>query len=225
MAAEPVVYRVASFVPSTVTEAAEVYTEQLEEVPYPLGMVETATGTNWPPAGFTGVAADMTNTCSASPNTASLLPQAFNLEWVQGDTAEFQFLFTDVFWTPEDPGITTEGAPEWVETVWNAQVRNPYIYSTYAADYWVPAYGYQYKWWRANSIVAEFDCTADVIEMPDTDPLQWATRVTLTLPADRSADILPGNWYQWDLQTRTVDNVVKTHLRGKSRIVTEWTVR
>jgi len=73
--------------------------EQLEEIPYPFGMAEVASGTNWPPAGFSGVT-DMTTT---STNTASLLPEAYNLEWVQGDTAEFQFLFTDVNWTHVDP--------------------------------------------------------------------------------------------------------------------------
>ena len=220
MAAEPIVYRVASYAPGTVTEAAELYAEQLEEIPYPLGMPEVAVGTNWPPAGFTGVT-DMTTT---STNTASLLPQAYNLEWVQGDTAEFQFLFTDVNWTHVDPEEVDQ--PEWVETTWSSQVRNPYIYSTYASDYWVPAYGYQYNWWRGNSIVAEFDTTSELIQGFDTNDLErWATRVTLTLPATDSSLILPGNWYRWDLQTRTVDEVVKTHLRGKARIVTEWTVR
>ena len=95
MATEPVVYRVGSFVPNTVTASAELYAEQLEEMPYPFGMSEYADGSNWPPAGFSGVAV----TTSTSTNTASLLPEAYNLEWVQGDTAEFQFLFTDVNWT------------------------------------------------------------------------------------------------------------------------------
>lgn len=220
MATEPVVYRVGSFVPNTVTESAELYAEQLEEIPYPFGMSEYADGSNWPPAGFSGVAV----TTSTSTNTASLLPEAYNLEWVQGDTAEFQFLFTDVNWTHTDPAEVDQ--PEWVETTWSAQVRNPYIYSTYASDYWVPAYGYQYNWWRGNSIVAEFDTTSELIQGFDTTDLErWATRVTLTLPAVDSSLILPGNWYRWDLQTRTVDDIVKTHLRGKSRIVTEWTVR
>ena len=220
MATEPVVYRVGSFVPNTVTASAELYAEQLEEIPYPLGMPEATGGANWPPAGFSGVT-DMTTTAS---NTASLLPESYNLEWVQGDTAEFQFLFTDVNWTHTDP--EQEGQPEWVETTWSAQVRNPYIYSTYASDYWVPAYGYQYTWWRKNSLIAEFDTTSELIQGFDTtDAERWATRVTLTLPATDSGLILPGNWYRWDLQTRTGDDVVKTHLRGKSRIITEWTVR
>lgn len=302
MTTEPVVYRVASFVPGTVFESAELYAEQLEEIPYPFGYSAPADGSNWPPSGFTDVS-NMATTTSA--DTASLLPQGFNLEWVQGDTAEFQFLFTDVFWTLEDPAetnalyanaaktisnkaltsnvatLTTSAAhgyavgysvtvsgvgapfdgtytitavpssttfsyaktnanvtsaaatgsvqitnmPDWVETEWAAQVRNPYIYSTYASDYWVPAYGYQYKWWRGNSIVAEFEMTADIVTVPDVTPTQWATRVTMHLPAVNSANILPGNWYRWDLQTRTSEEIVKTHLRGKARIITEWTVR
>lgn len=225
MAAEPIVYIVASYAPGTITEAAELYAEQLEEIPYPFGMPEADGGANWPPAGFSGVTNMTTSTStSTSTNTASLLPKAYNLEWVQGDTAEFQFLFTDVNWTYVDP--EEEGQPEWVETTWSSQVRNPYIYSTYASDYWVPAYGYQYNWWRGNSIVAAFDTTSELIQGFDTTDLErWATRVTLTLPATDSALILPGNWYRWDLQTRTADDVVKTHLRGKARIVTEWTVR
>jgi hypothetical protein len=220
MALQPIIYRVGSYVPNTVTASAELFAEQLEEIPYPSGFSEANDNSNWPPAGFT----DMTTSASCgSSNTASQIPQVYNLEWVQGDTAEFQFLFTDVNWTHTDPEM--EDQPTWVETTWSAQVRNPYIYSTYAADYWVPAYGYQYTWWRANSKVAEFDTTSELIQLPDTDPVKWATRVTLTLPATDSAIILPGNWYRWDLQTRTADDVVKTHLRGKSRIITEWTVR
>ena len=303
MTAIPVVYSVSPTVPNTVTASAELFAEQLEAIPYPIGMSEAAGGVNWPPAGFTGVTAMTT----AQTNTASLLPQSYNLEWVQGDTAEFSFLFTDVFWVVSDPtvdtpiyanpartvankvltsnvatlttsaahgysvgfSITVSGVgspfdgtftitaipstttfsyavtnasvvtsaatgsvvvsnmPVWTATEWAAQVRNPYIYSTYAADYWVPAYGFQYKWWRANSGVASFDATADIIEMPVAtpgDPISWATRVTLNLPATSSAAILPGSWYRWDIQSRTIDNVVRTHLRGKARIITEWTV-
>lgn len=314
MTTQPIVYRVGSFVPSTVTASAELFAEQLEEIPYPFGASEAADGSNWPPAGFTGVTT-MTTTAS---NTGSLLPSVYNIEWVQGDTAEFQFLFTDVFWVTEDPTISTplyanaakpitavslsrddddiniatitltspnhgysvgfsvtvsdvsfpfdgtftitkvttdtfkyktyvtspvipgyiptteidpagsvviSNMPTWTATEWAAQVRNPYIYSTYAADYWVPAYGYQYKWWRGNSIVAEFSATADIVTVPDVTPTQWATRVDLVLTAENSANILPGNWYRWDLQSRTQTDQVRTHLRGKSRIITEWTVR
>jgi len=220
--ASPIIYRVAPIAPTDVTQSAELLAEQLETIPYALGQPETSDGSHWPPAGFSQASTMTTSDCT-TPNSASHLPKPFNLEWVQGDTAEFQFLFTDVNWTHTNP--EQEGQPEWVQTTWASQVRNPFIYSTYAADYWVPAYGYQYNWWRGNSIVAEFDTTSELIQMPDTDPVQWATRVTLTLPATDSAIILPGNWYRWDLQSRTADDVVKTHLRGKSRIITEWTVR
>jgi hypothetical protein len=302
MTTQPIIYRVGSFVPNTVTASAELFAEQLEEIPYPFGAPEAADGSNWPPAGFTGVTT-MTTTTS---NLGSRLPSAYNIEWVQGDTAEFQFLFTDVFWVTDDPSVDTplyantakaitnkalaggiatltsanhgysvgfsvtvsgvgspfngtftitavatntfsyavtststitstvvtpNGAvvianmPTWTSTEWAAQVRNPYIYSTYAADYWVPAYGYQYNWWRGNSIVAEFSATADIVTVPDVTPTQWATRVNLVLDSTKSGNILPGNWYRWDLQTRTIEEVVRTHLRGKARIITEWTVR
>lgn len=217
----PIVYRVAPIASPNITESAELLAEQLETIPYdPPGYPVANDGSNWPPAGFTPAVDSVTT----SSNTASLLPEAYNLEWIQGDTAEFQWLFTDVNWTHTDPEM--EGQPTWDERIWAAQVRNPYIYSTYAADYWVPAYGYQYNWWRGNSIVAEFDTTSDLIQGFDpNDPERWATRVTITLPATDSSLILPGNWYRWDLQTRTADDVVKTHLRGKARVVTEWTVR
>lgn len=218
--ATPIIYRVAPIAESNITESAELLAEQLETIPYAPGVPVANDGSNWPPAGFTSSVDSVTT----STNTASLLPEAYNLEWIQGDTAEFQFLFTDVNWTHTDPA--QEDQPEWVETTWASQVRNPYIYSTYAADYWVPAYGYQYNWWRGNSIVAEFDTTSELIQGFDTNDLErWATRVTLTLPAVDSSLILPGNWYRWDLQSRTSDDVVKTHLRGKARVVTEWTVR
>lgn len=164
-------------------------------------------------------------TITKSVSSISLLPREFNLEWVQGDTASFQFLFTGVLWLSEDPGDLPEGAPEVVPTAWSAQVRTPYMQSTYAADAWVPANGIQYKWWRSKSVVGEFDVTGIPYEMPDTDPTQWATLVTLTLPADKSALILPASWYRWDLQSRSDADEVKTHLRGKAKIVTEWTVR
>jgi hypothetical protein len=302
MTTQPIVYRVGSSVPNTVTASAELFAEQLEEIPYPYGASEAADGSYWPPAGFTGVTTMTTTTSSLG----SRLPSAYSIEWVQGDTAEFQFLFTDVFWVTTNPSIATplyanaskpvtnkaltsgvatltanghgysagfsvtvsgvgtpfdgtftitsvgtntfsyavtststvassvvtpNGAvvisnmPVWDETEWAAQVRNPYIYSTYAADYWVPAYGYQYNWWRGNSIVAEFSAIADIVQVPDVTPTQWATRVNLVLAADESANILPGNWYRWDLQSRTATEEVRTHLRGKARIITEWTVR
>jgi hypothetical protein len=222
MANQPVVYRVESLVPSTVVQSAELRPEQLEEIPYDLG---AAPDSGWPPAGFTGTTVTTTST---PVGTASLLPKPYNIEWVQGDTAVFQWLFTDVLWTDIDPAIDDPDAPVWEQRHWDAQVRNPYIYSTYAADFWVPAYGYQYNWWRGHSIVAAFTCTTDVVSidpLPET-PLvpRWATRVTMTLAATDSANILPGNWYRWDLQTRTAANAVKTHLRGKTRIITEWTV-
>lgn len=218
----PIVYRVAPF-PTTEQESADFQAELYEVIPYPLGMPHGDSDVGWPPFGFTGVG-DAAVTTSSTVGLASQLPEPFNLEWVQGDSPTFQFIFTDVMWTPVDPGITDPDAPTWVETNWAAEVRNPYIYSTYAADYWVPAYGYQYNWWRGHSIVACFTVTSEVIEMPDVVPTQWATKVTMFLPAVNSAMILPGNWFRWDLQTRTVDDIVTTHLRGKARIITEWTV-
>lgn len=305
MALTPVVYRIQELSPGTVTESSSLFATQLEEIPYPLGETEEATdvaGVNRLPAGFREL--DMSTT-TEDVTSLSLLPTAFDLSWIQGDTAVFQFLFTDVLWTIDDPGVedpifnnapvvvsnavlstgiaalttaaphglsvgfsvTVSGVgvpydgthtvltvptpttftyaltsvnittaavsgeviianmPEWHATEWAAQTRNPYIISTYAADYWVPANGYQYNWWRGHSVVAEFNCAAGAQVVSGADPVQWGTMVTLTLPADRSMNILPGNWYRWDLQSRTIENEVRTHLRGRVNVVTEWTVR
>lgn len=53
--------------------------------------------------------------------------------------------------------------PAWVETLWGAQVRNPYVFSTYTSDYWVPAHGNQYRWWQAHSVVASFRCDPEIL--------------------------------------------------------------
>jgi hypothetical protein len=315
MALTPVVYRIQDLNPGTFTESSGLFASQLEEIPYPLGETEEANAEGtWPPAGFRETG--MSTATTESVSSLSLLPQGFDLAWVQGDTMTAQFLFTDVLWTLDDPGVeeplynnvpvavstaaltsgvatlttdsdhgfsvgfsvTVSGVgdpydgvftvltvpsatsftyapppevdedlveipfddiasaavdgevsitnmPVWVATEWAAQVRNPYLYSTYATDYWVPANGYQYNWWRGHSVVAEFHCGAAVQIVPGSDPIQWGTMVTLTLPSDRSMLVLPGNWYRWDLQSRTIENEVRTHLRGRVNVVTEWTVR
>lgn len=219
MPTSPVIYRVGALDFGTVVQSGMIQPEQLEEVPFPPGDA----GDAWPPPGYISPGSAVTDTAASS--SASLLPTNYDLQWVQGDTATFQFIFTDVLWTAEDPGITAEGAPEWQETEWASQVRNPYIYSTYAADYWVPAYGYQYRWWRGHSTVAAFETTAEAYEVvQDDETSSWGTLVTITVPAAASARILPGNWYRWDLQTRTAEDVVRTYIRGKVQVATEWTV-
>jgi hypothetical protein len=300
----PIIYRVQSLYPANVTGAAELQAEQSESVPYPQGVPTAVSGDNWPPAGFTGV---MTNMATAI-NKSSQLPDPWDLEWVQGDSTSFPFVFTDVMWLPDDPGVddpfyyndglsvTTKaltsdvatltlsaphiykvgyrilvadvGAPfdgvhtitevtgstisyacigtnvapvgevgtvvianmpEWEQRSWAAQVRNPYIYSTYAADYWVPAYGFQYRWWRGRSVVANMDVLTEMVEIPPSEAIpfvRFGTQISLSLPSNESAAILPGNWYRWDVQTATADDPPKkrTWMRGRARILTEWTV-
>lgn len=315
MAPIPVVFRLPDVTLNSITEAGELSAEQLEVIPYPVGTPDTnPESANWPPPGFTTGALDMATATATGSSLLSQMPAPTDLEWIQGDTAVFEWVFTDVFWMIHNPGIddpdnpddvavplynnvarpitnsvltnnvvtlTSTGhgylegyavevsgvgvpydgifvidtvtantfsyvvenanvatsaetgsakianMPVWEAREWAAQVRNPYIYSTYAADYWVPAYGYQYNWWRGHSIVAEFDPTTTVVSIPATEitPVTWGTKITITLPANRSAAILPGNWYHWDLQTRSITDEVRTWLRGKSRILTEWTVR
>lgn len=221
----PVIYRVAPRPLAGIGQSAEFFGEQFEEIPYPEGVLLSSESPSWPPAGFASVSNEDSVT---NPTLSSHLPAPYDLEWVQGDTAEFSWLFTDVLWTETDPEI--EDGPTWVQTEWAAQVRNPYLFSAMSADRWTPVNNSQYAWWRSNSLVAEFTATAEAVEVPGTDPVQWATKVTITLPADRSRKMLPGNQYRWDLQTRNpgltddkADDVVRTHLSGRARVLTQWT--
>lgn len=216
----PVVYRVAKNPPATASQAAELMGEQLEEIPYALGEV-VPTGGTFPPAAFT--ASGSTVAASSTSHLASRLPEPYDIEFIQGDTGVFQWVIADLSLMPDDPEVADPLAPTWQEGQWAAQIWNPYIFSTLTADYWVPANNMQYSWWRGHGMVAEFTVESELFQIPDTSPQQYGTLITLTLSAADSANILPGAWYRWDCQSRTTGDVVKTHLRGRARVVTEWT--
>jgi hypothetical protein len=161
--------------------------------------------------------------------------QMLDLEWIQGDTLEVPLYFAGVCWTDDEPDQEVLALAEgdnisWRPAQWRAQVRNPYIHSVYQSDFWVPAYGWQYRWWRGRSKVAEFDITSSFVDMHDDlnelhfPQYTWATKLDLTLPAENSGAIRPGNWYRWDLQRRfSDDGATRTYKRGKVRVLTEWT--
>lgn len=221
-------YRFLRPVTPGLAQSGEVFADQGEEVPYPMGYVSTPSLGAWPPPGFELQQEDE-DTVASSVNDQT--PTTYDHVFVQGDTLTDTYDFYDVLWTPEDPEIADEGAPEWVKVEWGAQIRNPYLTASYAVDRWVPMNGTQYVWWRSNSWIADIDVTAEAIEVPDSDPQQWATRVSIRLPADRSRAILPGNQYRWDLQTRVpnedeedkADDDVYTWLSGRVRVLTQWT--
>lgn len=227
--AEPVVYRVGQNEYPITSGSGELAAEQGETIPYPYGSPLTAEMgvSSWPPPGF---AAPETAVTTSSSTLQAQLPAPEDIAWVQGDTARFSWIVADVFWTDEEPNLSlTEDdptPPEWILTEWAAQVRNPYIASTYRADYWVPAYGFQYDWWRRHSLLGEFTATGTAVIIPDTDPYQYGTLVTITLGADVSATILPGV-YRFDVQrlfteSDPVDKLTK--IGGRARVVTEWTL-
>lgn len=210
--------------PSKIGQSGELSAEELEHIPFPLGTTNTGT---WPPSGFTlGSAAA---TVVSSSILDEQLPINVDLSWVQGDTRKFSFLATDVNWCLVDPAESDETAPVWEQHTWKARVANPYIFSTYQADHWVPAYGFQYMWWRQHAGVADFEVATSLVTVPDIDPVQWATRVDLTMAASVSENILPGSWYRWDCRSTSVpddpdvEGEVERHMRGRIRIITDWT--
>lgn len=228
MATEPVVYRVGQNEYPTTGGSGELLAEQGETIPYPNGAPLTASmGVSaWPPPGFVAPETTVTTTSSLQAN----LPEPEDVAWVQGDTAEFSWIVADVFWTDDDPGIVPgvddPDTPEWIPTEWASEVRNPYIASTYRADYWVPAYGFQYDWWRRHSLLGEFTVTGVGLVIPDTDPVRYGTLVTITLGSDVSATILPGV-YRFDVQslfTDTDPQIKRTRIGGRARVVTDWTL-
>lgn len=189
----------------------------------------------------------------ASNTLAEQTPLPFDLQFVQGDTATFPFWVKGVNWVPDtDPSLSNE--PQWVDTTWQAQVRNPYIFNAAYSDNWVPVHGLQYSYWRRRSLVAQFGTSAELahltqdVVMPTPtyviDPAAWAvsvidrgtsmpsgwyTKVTLTLPSTLSRLLVPGTFYRWDLQTvvpndtTPAEPIKYTYLRGRMRVLTEWT--
>ena len=210
--------------PSTISQTGQLSAEEVEHIPFPLGTNPT---TSWLPPGFT--LGSEVNAVASTSILDEQLPTNVDLSWVQGDTRHFSFLATDVNWCLVDPEETDEDAPEWEQHSWAARVANPYIFSTYQSDHWVPAYGFQYMWWRQHAGVAEFDIETTLTTVAGSDPVQWATRVDLTMSASVSERILPGSWYRWDCRSTSVpddpdeEGEVERHLRGRIRIITDWT--
>ena len=143
--------------------------------PYPKALI----------SGYSGFsAADSTGggASAASGASSSQVPDTYDLEWVAGDTAIFEFYFDGVCWTDVQPanpqGLT------WVMTDWAAQVRAPHY--TYYGYWWPPTWpGYQYL--MAFTVTSEF--------MDDFNGLGPGTMVTLN-----GGTAWPGS-FVWDLQT------------------------
>jgi hypothetical protein len=212
--------------PSGISQSGELWPESGEEIPYPLGAQLPLSA--WPPAGFDlGSEEDPMGTA-----LDSTLPPELDLEWVQGATKQVVLTIPGVNWTTVDPVETDVTAPAWEEHTWHAQVRNPFIQFQRQTHYWVPAYGFQYEWWRQHSMIAEFDAATALVHASDGT---WGTEVTLTIPAWMSERLYPGSWYRWDVMSRSVvpvatppavqeDPIVIFHRRGRCRVISQWTI-
>jgi hypothetical protein len=186
-----------------------------------------------------------------SDTLAGYLPLPFDLQWTEGDTVEFTFLFQNVNWmeTDPDPDALLVGEPEWIAKTWQAQVRHSYQQASMQYNQWVPAYGYQHSWWRGYSGVVTFGTAADLynsialgvpqlthvydpvnrtmtgLAIGEILPAGYYTRVRLLLTGDLSPFVLPG-YYYWDLQSMTPDvpTVRTTYLSGRVRVHPQWTM-
>lgn len=214
-----VVYRVGQTERPAFAQSAELFAEQGEQIPFQTGAVVAT----WPPSSTFSSASSSSSDSSA--HLGSYLPEKYDLEWIQGDSVEAGWLIADINMTPVDPEISDPLCPEWIQTEWFAQLRNPYLYTTMVSDYWVPAHGVQYKWWRGHSQVAEFEVTAETMMVPNSDPVRWGTFVTITLDEESSGLIIPSSALRWSVKSREVaaPHKVKTQLQGRARVLTTWT--
>lgn len=163
--------------------------------PYPKAMVPDYSGfgaTAGVPGGGDG---------TSGGSTSSQIPDTYDLEWVAGDSAEFQFYFDGVCWTALEPTDTL--GLTWVQTLWEAQVRiKAYSYYGY---WWPPTWpGYRY--------ITSFVVTSEFLD--DFNGLGPGTMVTLN-----GGTLWPGE-FVWDLQTTQPDQSapVRTWLSGKATV-------
>jgi hypothetical protein len=166
--------------------------------PYPKALVPDYSGYS------AAVGSSQGSGSTNSGGTSSQLPDTYDLEWVAGDTAEFQFYFDGVCWTDLAP-TDTLGLP-WVETLWEAQVRiKAYSYYGY---WWPPTWpGYRY--------ITSFVVTSEFLD--DFNGLGPGTMVTLN-----GGTLWPGA-FVWDLQTTQTSHpalvvTVRTWLSGKATV-------
>lgn len=143
-------------------------------------------------------------------DSSSQVPTPFDLTWVAGDTAFFQFFFVGVCWTPTEPTDTL--GLTWVATSWESQVRAKYY--TYYNYWWPPTWpGYRY--------LMSFAVTAELLTDPVLGP---GTMVTLN-----GGTIWPGE-FVWDLQTKQYPDpldlahyYVRTWRSGKATVMAQVT--
>lgn len=181
----------------------------------------------------------------------NLGPDTYDLTLVQGDEREITWFIEGICWTSERP--TLNGSPladpdnesnplhigtlpvPWERRFWYSQIRDKYVATVRYRNGWVPWYGTwpNWVWWDANSLIGGFGCTAT------WDQEMQGTLVTMTMESHVSRRMMAHGGYNWDLESAGVAtavgddllagdpisfNKVKTWLRGKVNVVTDWTI-
>jgi hypothetical protein len=195
--------------PSPISQSVQIWGEGPEISPYATDFVPPSTFL--PGVSVSGSNGSGTGTNAASTGSTSQTPDEYDLHWVAGDTAEFQFYFDGVCWTDVKPTDTL--GLTWVMTQWTSQVR---------AEGW---YYYGYWWpptWPGYRYVMTFTITTEFLD--DFSNLGPGTMVTLT-----GGTIWPGH-YLWDLQTKQWEDpllvdawTTRTWLTGKATVDTQVT--
>jgi hypothetical protein len=184
--------------PSPISQAVQIWGEGPEIVPYAEGFI--------PPTAFLpglNGGSGSVNGSGSDTGSSSQVAQSYDLHWVAGDTADFQFYFDGVCWVDTEPADTL--GLTWVDTVWESQVRM--AQALYYGYWWPPVWpGYRYL----------FSFTVTAAFQADFNGLGPGTMVTLT-----GGTIWPGD-FVWDLQTKqwanptdTATYTTRTWLSGK----------
>jgi len=169
--------------------------------PYPQALVSGYTGFGQIGWGATG---------DDGSGASSQVPKSYDLEWVAGDTAVFDFFFANVCWTPTDPSPTQM---PWEPVSWRSQVRTSHYY--YYGYWWPPTF-------PLGAFLLEFACTAEYVE---DDPINGSgTTVTIKGGTPWTGD------FKWDLQSEHHVNVndpsfyeARTWYQGKAKVLPQYT--
>lgn len=189
--------------PSTISQATEVLAQGEETVPFAADFVPL-------PAMIPGYTGYETTVTEPTPST-SQKPQPYDLDWVAGDTVQFQFFFDNVCWTDIEPGVHT-GVP-WQRTTWQAQVRARH--NAYWGYWWPPV------WPGRWPMILNFVVTSEFV----TDYLTQGPGTVVTMTGQT---MWPGK-FLWDLQTKTYPDPMlaayntRTWLSGKATIAQQTT--
>lgn len=189
-----------------ISQAVQIWGEGPEIVPYAAGFIPPTTFL----PGLNGTGSGSVSGSGTGTASSEQVPESYDLHWVAGDTAEFDFFFDGVCWTPVDPGLASN-RPDgivWEQTAWEAQVRS--------GNYWYYGYWWPPVWPGYWPTIAVFHVSASFVE--DFNGMGAGTMVSLN-----GGTIWPGS-FVWDLQTTQYPyapadvsvTTVRTWLSGKA---------